>query len=92
MIAVDIPHELEITRDESRKVTTYELSIPLTEMYPANFKIKNYPSLLLSVLLNDKDKEDYPDGGEGRDGMFEYGSGIGNSKNPAQFLDFNLVR
>lgn len=92
MIAVDIPHELEIVRDESRKVTTYELSIPLTEMYPANFKIKNYPSLLLSVLLNDKDKEDYPDGGEGRDGMFEYGSGIGNSKNPAQFLDFNLVR
>ena len=79
-------------RDESRKVTTYELSIPLTEMYPANFKIKNYPSLLLSILLNDKDREEYPKGGEGRDGMFEYGSGIGQSKNPGMFLDFNLVR
>lgn len=92
MIAMDIPHELEINRDESQKTTTYEFSIPLTELYPANFKIKNHPSLLVSILLNDKDKEEYPQGGEGRDGMFEYGSGIGNSKNPSQFLDFNLVR
>ena len=93
MIAVDIPHQLEIKRDEGKKLTTYELSIPLTEVYPANFKISNYPSLLLSVLLNDKDKEEgeYP-GSEGRDGMFEYGSGIGTGKNPSQFLDFNLVR
>lgn len=92
LIANDIPHEMEIKRDEAKKLTTYELAILLNELYPSDFKIKDFSSVTMSILLNDKDSDDFEKGAEGRHGMFEFGSGIGTGKNPGLFIDFNLVR
>lgn len=92
LVAVDIPHKLVIKRDESKKETIYELMMPLNEVYPANFKIKNTSSVSFSVLINDRDSDEHNIKGEGREGMLEYGSGIGSGKDPSKFLEFNLVR
>ena len=78
-------HEIAIENYPEKKLTVYELSIPWAEMFPAGFDITDYSQVLFSVIINDRDnnvREDY----------IEIGSGIGTDKNPAKFLEYNLLK
>ena len=85
-------HELAITRDEANKKTYYEFMIPFTELYSTGYDVKKAPKLYMSFLLNDRDVEMNPYDGNGRELMFEYGSGIGFARRADLFKQFNLMR
>ncbi|MDQ1914703.1 glycosyl hydrolase family 28-related protein [Paenibacillus sp. GD4] len=71
-----------IVRDEALGTTTYEISIPWSELLPGTETVP--PSLIgFSFLVNDDD-------GPGRHGWLEYMSGIGNGKNPSLFGELLL--
>ncbi|MEE1047790.1 MAG: hypothetical protein U0M60_10240 [Clostridia bacterium] len=78
-------HEIAIENYPDKKLTVYELSIPWAEMFPAGFDITDYSQVLFSVMLNDRDNNV-------REGYIEVGSGIGTDKNPAMFLEYNLLK
>jgi len=81
-------HELAITQSGDK--TYYELSIPLTEIYPADFDIREHNALCISLLVNDRDYlPENPN--QNRSHLFEYGSGIGTMKNPARYGQFNVI-
>lgn len=93
IIANDIPHQLEIVRNEDTKTTVYEMSMPLNEIYPASFELKKQATVAFSLVYNDRDKDKVNNSNEGRDGFMEYGSGIARGgKNPSLYLNFNLAR
>ncbi|WP_155987757.1 sugar-binding protein [Gorillibacterium massiliense] len=67
--------QLQITRDETSKITLYELALPWSELTPVD------PAdgmLSFSMLVNDND-------GAGRKGWIEWGSGIGGTKSNQLF-------
>lgn len=74
-----------VRRDEENKKTIYEARIPWTEIYGSDFNIFRYDSLYFSMLVNDNDKE-------GRRGWIEFCPGIGESKDPSQFIDVPLLK
>lgn len=82
------PNELQIVRNEAEKETIYELSIPFTEIYPPTFDIRDFSTISVSILLNDRDNPDTAN----RDKMFEYGGGVGPTKNPSLYYDYSLIR
>ncbi|PZF85605.1 hypothetical protein C1I92_04360 [Jiangella anatolica] len=68
-------------RDEATRTTVYELALPWTEIPTVR------PSdglMSLSLLLNEND-------GAGRTGYIEWGSGIGTTKDPAEFKPVRLL-
>ncbi len=87
-LGAEFPNELMIVRDESAKETIYEFAVPFTEIYPPDFNVREYSNLNISILLNDRDSEEASD----RDSMLEWGSGIGLTKDPAQYFTYSLIR
>ncbi|NQX60788.1 S-layer homology domain-containing protein [Paenibacillus qinlingensis] len=74
--------ELAVQRNETNKTTTYEISLPWTEILPN--ALTDVPERIgFSFLVNDDD-------GTGRRGWIEYMSGIGTSKNPSLYGDLLL--
>ncbi|WP_245375770.1 S-layer homology domain-containing protein [Paenibacillus eucommiae] len=83
--------EMEISRDDVTKSTSYELSIPWGEIIPGGISVKDGSVLGISLLAN------YSDGsfinsnnGDARNGWIEYNSGIGAGKAPIQYGYFIL--
>lgn len=78
--------EMEITRDEATKSTSYELSIPWGEIIPGGISVKDGSALGISVLANYSDGSFInPGNGDARNGWIEYNSGIGAGKAPIQY-------
>jgi len=67
---------LQISRDDVQKVTVYELALPWSELAP--IKPEKEGAFSFSLLVNDND-------GAGRKGYIEWGSGIGETKDPKKF-------
>lgn len=72
--------KLQIKRDEERKITTYEMSVPWYHIFGEDIKPGSKSCFYFSMLVNDND-------GAGRRGWIEYCPGIGSAKNPALFID-----
>lgn len=72
---------LQIVRDEQEKKTHYRLALPWKYLSPV---VPEDGLMGFSVLVNDSN-------GAGRRGWAEWGSGIGLSKNPAQFKAMTLI-
>lgn len=78
--------EMEISRDEATKSTSYELSIPWGEIIPGGISVKDGSALGISVLANYSDGSFINSGnGDARNGWIEYNSGIGAGKAPIQY-------
>ncbi|MDQ0091316.1 hypothetical protein J2T12_004753 [Paenibacillus anaericanus] len=73
---------LSVTRDETSKVTSYELALPWSEVYPIRAMANQ--ALSFSMLVNDNDDS-------GRKGFIEWGSGIGGVKESSLFRTFQLM-
>ncbi|MFD3261720.1 S-layer homology domain-containing protein [Paenibacillus lentus] len=73
---------LNVTRDETSKITLYELALPWSEVYPIRAAVNQ--TLSFSMLVNDND-------GAGRKGYIEWGSGIGGAKDSSLFRTFQLM-
>lgn len=73
---------LNVTRDETGKVTSYQLALPWSEIYPIQAAANQ--ALSFSMLVNDND-------GSGRRGYIEWGSGIGGAKDSSLFRTFQLM-
>jgi len=73
---------LNVTRNEETKVTSYELKLPWSELYPIQAAANQ--ALSFSMLVNDNDSA-------GRKGYIEWGSGIGGVKDPSLFRTFQLL-
>jgi hypothetical protein len=73
---------LNVTRDETSKITSYELALPWSEVYP--IRVAANQALSFSMLVNDND-------GSGRRGYIEWGAGIGGVKDSALFRTFQLM-
>lgn len=78
-------YELAIVRDEESKTTTYEFSLPWSEIPGDIDHVTADTELKFSLLINDRDIET-------RKGAYEYGSGIANGKNSGQFKILHLTR
>ncbi|WP_171641976.1 OmpL47-type beta-barrel domain-containing protein [Paenibacillus phytorum] len=67
---------LQVSRNEDQKLTVYELALPWSELAP--IKPETNGAISFSLLVNDND-------GTGRKGYIEWGSGIGETKDPKKF-------
>ncbi|MDG0812263.1 right-handed parallel beta-helix repeat-containing protein [Cohnella rhizosphaerae] len=75
--------QLSIVRNESTKLTDYEIAIPWSEIIPSGTPIGDGSSLGISVLVNYSDGTHVnPASGDARNGWIEYNSGIGAGKAP----------
>ncbi|KAA1183496.1 sugar-binding protein [Paenibacillus sp. B2(2019)] len=74
---------LEIKRDEAEKATVYELALPWSELAP--MKPTKDEAISFSLLVNDND-------GTGRKGYIEWGSGIGEVKDPKKFRTVQWIK
>ncbi len=80
-------NELEIKRDG--KYTYYEFAVPFSEVYGTGYKVKNANSMVITILLNDRDTKE----SQSREHMLEYGGGVASgTKNPGAFAEFNLIK
>lgn len=71
------PKYISVKRNEAERTTNYALIVPWSEMVGTDF---DKSAFKLSLLVNDND-------GGGRKGYIEWGSGIGDWKNPGDFKD-----
>lgn len=76
--------KLAVKRDEEKKKTYYEISIPWEELYGEKIKPASRDSLYFSMLVNDND-------GESR-GWIEFCPGIGASKDASQFITVPILK
>ncbi|XEC96232.1 discoidin domain-containing protein [Paenibacillus tarimensis] len=83
MAAGEMNHTQAIVSRTGTK-TTYEISIPWSELLPGQLSVKPGDSIGFSLLINDND-------GSGRRGWMEYGGGIGSSKNPSLFKELHML-
>lgn len=76
--------DLCVTRNEN--ITTYELCVPWSQLYPmTDYSPRANKPLAFSILINDND-------GTGRHGYLEYGAGVGKGgKNPELFRDIFIL-
>jgi hypothetical protein len=72
--------DLDVTRDETAKLTLYRLALPWSELSPV---LPSDGLLSLSLLVNEND-------GGARKGYVEWGSGIGSSKQSSLFKPVQL--
>lgn len=72
--------DLDVTRDETAKLTLYRLALPWSELSPI---LPSDGMLSLSLLINEND-------GGSRKGYVEWGSGIGSSKQSSLFKPVQL--
>lgn len=74
---------LQVSRDEAQKVTVYELALPWSELAP--IKPETNGAFSFSLVVNDND-------GTGRKGYIEWGSGIGETKDPKKFRTVQWIK
>ncbi|WP_409342640.1 sugar-binding protein [Paenibacillus sp. MBLB4367] len=74
---------LQIARDEEQKLTVYELALPWSELAP--IKPAKDGVIGFSLLVNDND-------GNGRKGWIEWGSGIGETKDPKKYRTVQWIK
>jgi hypothetical protein len=74
----------QVKRDDSSGTTTYELSIPWSDLLPDGMTAAPGSDFGFSMLINDND-------GSGRRGWIEYMSGIGFTKDPSAYGDMVLA-
>ncbi|NQX67293.1 hypothetical protein HQN90_14320 [Paenibacillus alba] len=74
---------LQVSRDEEQKLTVYELALPWAELAP--IKPETQGAFSFSLLVNDND-------GTGRKGYIEWGSGIGETKDPKKFRTVQVIK
>jgi len=75
--------ELQITRNENKKVTIYEMRMPWKHIYADDINPTQQKVLYFSMLINDND-------GDGRRGWLEFCPGIGVSKDPTAFKEVSV--
>lgn len=76
--------ECAITRNEDDQTTSYEVSIPFTELLESGAGLSSRNLIGFSLLVNDDD-------GEGR-GYIQYFAGIGADKDEGKFGDLILIK
>ncbi|UKS27042.1 glycosyl hydrolase [Paenibacillus sp. HWE-109] len=74
---------LQVSRNEDQKLTVYELALPWSELAP--IKPETNGAFSFSLLVNDND-------GAGRKGYIEWGSGIGETKDPKKFRTVQWIK
>ncbi|RAU93853.1 DNRLRE domain-containing protein [Paenibacillus sp. YN15] len=74
--------QVRIARSEEEKHTVYELALPWEELEPVRAQKDGVISF--SLLVNDND-------GDGRRGWIEWGSGIGEGKQPSKFRTMQWI-
>lgn len=74
--------KLVVKRDEEKKITIYQMSLPWSELAPV-LPLRN-EAMSFSLLVNDNN-------GEGRRGWLEWGSGIGLEKRASLFRTMQWV-
>lgn len=79
----DYPYNYVIKRDEATKHTVYELAVPWNTIYPLT--PERVEDLRMSIVVVDNDMN-------GRDGWFEWGGGIGYSKDTSLFKHIHLLK
>ena len=65
--------------------TVYEAKFPWEQIYGEKIDVSKMKDVCFSILINEND-------GEGRKGWIEYAGGIGNGKNPGEFIRLTLNR
>ncbi|AEE97260.1 OmpL47-type beta-barrel domain-containing protein [Mahella australiensis] len=75
---------IKVMRNDSSKVTSYEMAISWSDILPTGMTPKSGTDLGFSLLVNDNDET-------GRRGWIEYMSGIGASKDPTLYGDLILT-
>ena len=78
--------KVAVKRYEEEKKTVYELQIPWDLIYASGLDISKTKNIYFAVLVNDHDNN-----AAGR-GWLEYCGGIGNSKNPEQFMELPVYK
>ncbi len=73
-----------VKRYEEEKKTIYELQLPWDQIYADPIEISKQKNIYFSILINDHD-------GVSR-GWLEYCGGIGNGKNPEQFMELPVYK
>lgn len=73
-----------IIRDEGKKETVYNITIPFSELHGADTAFNPGNPIGFSLLVNEND-------GAGRSGFMEFNQGIGNSKDFTQYGDLYLL-
>ncbi|WP_214630662.1 DUF7594 domain-containing protein [Paenibacillus agaridevorans] len=73
--------QVQVSRDEEGKLTTYELALPWSELAPVQTKSG---VMSFSLLVNEND-------GNLRRGYIEWGGGIGDGKAPSKFRTMQWV-
>ncbi|SEU19087.1 glycosyl hydrolase family 28-related protein [Paenibacillus sp. NFR01] len=73
-----------ITRDETQKITHYDLAIPFAQLHGPDSAFNPEEPIGFALLLNEND-------GAGRAGFIEYNQGIGTSKDATLYGDLYLL-
>ena len=66
-------------------ITVYEAKFPWEQIFGEKIDVFKMTDLVFSILVNEND-------GLGRTGWIEYAGGIGNGKNPGEFIRVKLNR
>ncbi|WP_186320237.1 glycosyl hydrolase family 28-related protein [Paenibacillus sp. Y412MC10] len=74
-----------VTRDETAKVTHYELTLPFEALHGAGYDFRADKPIGLALLVNEND-------GDGRSGFMEFNGGIGTSKDAGLFGNLYLLQ
>jgi hypothetical protein len=76
--------QANITRDESTHLTTYNLTLPFSELSKPGYTFSTSDVIGFTVLINEND-------GAGRSGFMEYNQGIGSSKDATLYGNLILL-
>lgn len=76
--------QANITRDETAKVTHYELVLPFAELHGEGFQFNADRPIGFALLVNEND-------GQGRSGFMELNGGIGTSKDARLYGNLHLL-
>ena len=72
--------------------TIYEMAVRFAGVFGEEWTVGDKSTIGFSMLVNDNDGPDARSSQSGRKGWVEYGSGIGNSKNAALYIDMKLIQ
>lgn len=78
-------YELEIKRDEDKKLTVYEAKFPWDVLIPSNVKISQGETMYISFLVNENDEGT-------RRGWVKCGDGIDTVKDPSKYNELHLLK
>ena len=76
---------IEFMAKRNGDITVYEAKFPWEQIFGEKIDVFKMTDLVFSILVNEND-------GLGRTGWIEYAGGIGNGKNPGEFIRVKLNR